>query len=45
MGFMVTTEIAPKPRAYFYLRALAHFLERGVRLDHQVSYAPPGRHA
>ena len=37
MGFMVAAESAPRPGAYFNHRALAHFLERGVHLDHQVS--------
>jgi len=36
MGFVAATESAPKPQAYFSLWALAHFLERGVRLDRQV---------
>ena len=36
IGFEVATESAPKPRAYFSLRASAHFLEGGVRLDQQV---------
>ena len=33
MGFVVATESALRPRAYFSLWALAHFLERGVHLD------------
>jgi len=37
MGFVVATENALRPRAYFSLWALARFLEREVRLDHQVS--------
>ena len=37
MGFVVATESALRLRAYFSLRALAHYLEREVRLDHQVS--------
>ena len=37
MGFVVATESALRPRAYFSLRALAHFLEREVSLDRQVS--------
>ena len=44
-GFVVATESALRPRAYSSLRALAHFLEKGVHLDRQVSHAPPGRHA
>ena len=35
-GFVVATGSALKPRAYFSLRALAHYLEREVRSDHQV---------
>ena len=42
MGFVKATESALRPRAYFSLQALAHFLERVVRLDRKVSYAPPG---
>jgi len=41
MGFVVSTESALRPRAYFSLRALAYFLEREVRLDRKVSYALP----
>ena len=37
MGFVVATENVLRPRAYFSLWALAHFLEREVCLDHQVS--------
>ena len=37
MGFVVAIESAPKPRAYFSLRALAYYLGRAVRLDRQVS--------
>ena len=37
MGFVVAIESAPKPRAYFNLRALAHYLGREVRLDRHVS--------
>jgi len=37
MGFVVATESALRPRAYFSLRVLAHYLEREVRLDCQVS--------
>jgi len=37
IGFVVANESALRPRACFSLRALTHFLERGVRLDHQVS--------
>ena len=36
MGFVVATESALRPRAYFSLRALAHCLEREVRSDRQV---------
>ena len=36
MGFMVATESALGPRAYFSLQALTHYLEREVRLEHQV---------
>ena len=36
MGFVVATESALRPRAYFSLRAFAHYLEREVRSDHQV---------
>ena len=36
MGFMVATESVLRPRAYFSLWALAHYLEREVRSDHQV---------
>jgi len=45
MSFVVATENAPRPRAYSSPRALAYFLERGVRLDRQVSHAPLGMHA
>ena len=44
MGFVVAAESAPRPQAYFSLWALTHILKRGVRLDHQVSHAPPDRH-
>ena len=44
MGFVVTNESALRTRVYFSLRALAHFLERGVQLNRQVSYALPDRH-
>ena len=37
MGFVVATKIALRPRVYFGLQALAHFLEREVRLDRQIS--------
>jgi len=37
MGFVVTAESALRPRVYLSLQALAQFLEREVRLDHQVS--------
>ena len=37
MGFMVAIESALRTRAYFSLQALAHYLEREVRLDRQVS--------
>ena len=37
MGFMVATESALRPQAYFSLLALAHYLEREVCLDYQVS--------
>jgi len=37
MGFVVATETALRPQAYFILWALAHYLERKVRLDRQVS--------
>ena len=36
MGFVVTTESALRPRAYFSLLVLARYLEREVRLDRQV---------
>jgi len=45
MSFGVAIETALRTRVYFSLWALAHFLERGVRLDCQVSHALPGRHA
>ena len=32
MGFMIATESALRPRTYSSLRALADFLEKGVRL-------------
>jgi len=41
IAFVVAIESALRPRTYSSLRALAHFLERGVNLDHQVSYARP----
>jgi len=44
MDFVIATERALRPQAYSSLWALAHFLERGVRLDRQVSHVPPGRH-
>jgi len=44
MGFVVVTESTLRPRVYFSLRALAYYLEREVRLDHQVSQLRPGRH-
>ena len=34
--FRGSSENALKPRAYFSLRALAHYLERKVRSDRQV---------
>ena len=37
MGFVVATEYAQTPSVLQPLGSLAHFLERGVRLDHQVS--------
>ena len=37
MGFVVATESALRPLAYFSLQAIAHYLEREVRLDRQVS--------
>ena len=37
MGFVVATESALRPLAYFSLRALSRYLEREVRLDRQVS--------
>ena len=36
MGFVVPTESALRPRAYFSLRALAHYLERELRSDRLV---------
>ena len=36
MGFVVATESALRPRAYFSLRALAHYLEREARSHRQV---------
>ena len=36
MGFVVATESALRPRAYFSLQALARYLEREVRSDRQV---------
>jgi len=38
MGFVVATESVLRPRAYSSPRALAYFLEKGVRLDRQVSF-------
>ena len=35
-GFVVATESALRPRAYFSLWALARYLEREVRSDRQV---------
>ena len=35
-GFVVATKSALRPRAYFSLRAFAHYLEREMRLDRQV---------
>jgi len=40
MGFMELLRVRLNPE-----RTLAHFLERGVRLDRQVSYTPPNMHA
>ena len=37
MGFVVASESALRPQAYLNLLALAYYLEREVRLDHQVS--------
>ena len=37
MGFVVDTESALRPRAYFNPQFLAHFLEREVGLDMMVS--------
>ena len=42
---VIVTESALRSRANSSFRALAHFLERGARLDRQVSYALPGKHA
>jgi len=36
MGFVVTTESALRPQAYFSLRAPPHYLEKEVRSDRQV---------
>ena len=36
IGFVVATESALRPLAYFSLWALAHYLEREVRSDRQV---------
>ena len=36
MGFVIVTKSAIRPRVYFSLRALAHYLKREVRLDRQV---------
>ena len=36
MGFVVAIKSALRPRVYFSMRALAHYLEREVRSDRQV---------
>jgi len=36
MDFVVATESALRPRAYFNFRTLAHYLKREVRIDRQV---------
>jgi len=36
MGFVIATQSALRPRAYFSPQALTHYLEIEVRLDHRV---------